>query len=73
VEETLLGTACSSILFFLLGFNIVSEEGSIGFMELNYPAVFKVKHLIFIPNAAGSGFLPSVLKQRFLIPISVCK
>jgi len=27
--------------------------------RFNYPAVFTVKHQIYIPNAAGSDFLPS--------------
>ena len=53
------------ILFF--GFKTVLEEGSIAVTELNCPAVFMVKHFIYIPNAVGSGFVSSALKQHIVI------
>jgi hypothetical protein len=43
----------------LLGFKTVLEEGSTGVTELKFPAVFTVKHLIYIPNGVGSDFLSS--------------
>jgi hypothetical protein len=73
MEEALNGTACSLILSCVLGFKTVLEEGSIAVTEINYPAVFMVKHLIYIPNGVGSDFLSSALKHHFVIPISVCK
>jgi hypothetical protein len=57
----------------VLGFETVLEKGSIGVTEFNYPAVFMIKHLIYIPNVVGSDFLSSVLKHHFVIPVSVCK
>jgi hypothetical protein len=57
----------------VLGYKTVLEEGSIAVTELSYPAVFIAKLLICTPNAVGTDFLSSALKQDFVIPISVCK
>jgi hypothetical protein len=51
----------------------VLEEGSSAITELNYPAVFMVKHLIYIPDAVGSDFISSALKHHFVVPITVCR
>jgi hypothetical protein len=56
-----------------VGLKTILEEGSTGVTEFNYPAVFMVKHLMYIPNAVGSDFLSSSLKHHFVIPISVFK
>lgn len=53
VEEPLQETARSLILSFVLDFETVLEEGSIGVTDPNYPAIFTVKQLIYIPNAVG--------------------
>ena len=52
-----------------VGLKTVLEEGSIAVTELNCPAVFMVKHLIYIPNVVGPDFLSSTLKHHFVIPI----
>jgi hypothetical protein len=46
----------------VLGFKSVLEEQSIAVKELNCPAVFMVKHLIYIDNVYA-------LKLHFVIPI----
>jgi len=71
VEDTMQGTACTLILSCIFSFKTVLEERSIGFTELNYPAVFTLKHLIYIPEAFWSDFLSSALKQHFVVPTSV--
>jgi hypothetical protein len=53
----------------ILGSKTVLEEGSIAVTELNCPAVFMVKHLIYIPNVVGSDFISSALTRHFVIPI----
>ena len=53
----------------MLGSKAVLEEGSIAVTELNCPAVFMVKRLIYIPNAVRSDFFSSALKHNFVIPI----
>jgi len=73
VSAALHGNIRSLILSCVLGIKTVLEEGSIGVTEPNYPAVFMVKRLIYILNAVGSDFLFSTSKQRFVLPISVCK
>jgi hypothetical protein len=69
VEEALHGTACISILLCVLGFKTVLEEGSIAVAELNCPAVFMVKHLIYIDKVVGPDFLSYALKHHSVIPI----
>ena len=62
VEEALHGTAYISILSRALDSETVLEGGSIGVTDSEYPAVFMVKHLIYIPNVVGSDsclLLPS--------------
>jgi len=73
VEEALQGTACSLILSCVLEIKTVLAEGSPVFTELNYPAVFMVKLLIYFPNAVGSDFVSSASKQHFVLPITVCQ
>jgi hypothetical protein len=68
-----MGVDCILILSSVLGFETVLEEGSIEVTELNYPAVFMVKHLIYIPNAVGSDFVSSSLKHHFVLPVTVCQ
>jgi hypothetical protein len=53
----------------ILGSKTVLEEGSIAVTELNCPAVFIVKQIIYIPNAVGSDFITSALKYHFVLPI----
>jgi hypothetical protein len=69
VKEVLHRTACSSILYCALGFKTVLEAGSTAVTELSFPAVFTVKHLVYITNAVGSYFLSSTSKHHSVIPI----
>jgi hypothetical protein len=57
----------------LSGFKTVLEEGSIAVTELNYLAVFMLKHLICIAKAVGSDFLSSASKDHLVVLISVCQ
>jgi hypothetical protein len=52
-----------------LGSKPVLEEGSIAVTELNCPAGFIVKHLIYIPNAVGLDLISSALTRHFVLPI----
>jgi hypothetical protein len=58
-EQALRGIACISILSCVLGLKIVLEGGSIAVTERNCPAVFTVKHLVYIANVVGWDFLSS--------------
>jgi hypothetical protein len=44
----------------VLGFKPALKEGSIVVIEPNCPAVFTVKHLIYIANVVGLDFYSSV-------------
>jgi hypothetical protein len=58
----------------VLGFKTVVEEGNMGATELNCPAVFMVKHLIYIPKAVGSDFFSFASKHHIgFLRISVCQ
>jgi len=71
MEEALQGTACSLVLSCVLEIKTVLEEESTAVTELNYPAVFMVKHLIYIASAVGADFVSSASKQHFVLPASV--
>ena len=51
----------------------VLEEESTAVTELNYTAVFVVKHLFYFPNDLGSDFVSSTLKQHFVLHLTVCQ
>jgi len=41
--------------------------------RFNYPTIFMVKHLIYIPNVVGSDLFSSASKQHIVLPITVCQ
>jgi len=43
-----MGVECNLILSSVLGFKTLLEEGSTAVTELNCPAVFMVKHFIYL-------------------------